>query len=93
MRSQIRTFDSFVFTFYLNERVKAQKNQACTNESNNVSLHRRIDTQSARCYYLQGNLVGVRKEPNKKWISLSGAALFGILLFLCYAEKLLTHIG
>ena len=64
--SQIGTFESFVFTFYLNERVKTQKNHACTNESNNVSLHRRFDTQSARWYYLQGNLVGVRKEPNRK---------------------------
>lgn len=42
---------------------------------------------------LQGNLVGVRKEPNKKWISLSGAALFGILLFLYYAEEMLAHIS
>lgn len=25
MRSQISTFESFVFTFYLNERVKTQK--------------------------------------------------------------------
>nr|DAJ79796.1 MAG TPA: hypothetical protein [Caudoviricetes sp.] len=29
-------------------------------------MHRRFDTQSARWYYLQGNLVGVRKEPNRK---------------------------
>ena len=64
--SQISTFESFVFTFYLNEHIKTQKNHACTNESNNVSLHRRFDTQSARWYYLQGNLVGVRKEPNRK---------------------------
>lgn len=91
--SQISTFKSFVFTFYLNEHIKTQKNHACTNESNNVSLHRRFDTQSARWYYLQGNLVGVRKEPNKKWISLSGAALFGILLFLYYAEEMLAHIS
>ena len=56
-------------------------------------MHRRFDTQSARWYYLKGNLVGVRKEPNKKWISLSGAALFGILLFLYYAEEMLAHIS
>ena len=66
MRIQIRTFDSFVFSFYLNESMKIQKNHACTNESNNVSLHRRINTQEAHWYYLQGNLVGVRKEPNRK---------------------------
>lgn len=46
--------------------MKTQKNHACTNESNNVSLHRRINTQEAHWYYLQGNLVGVRKEPNRK---------------------------
>ena len=88
-----QNFREFCFYFLLEREYENTKNHACTNESNNVSLHRRIDTQSARCYYLQGNLVGVRKEPNKKWISLSGAALFGILLFLCYAEKMLTHIG
>ena len=66
MRSQISTFESFVFTFYLNYSMKTQKNHACTNESNNVSLHRRINTQEAHWYYLQGNLVGVRKEPNRK---------------------------
>ena len=66
MRSQISTFESFVFTFYLNESMKTQKNHSCTNESNNVSLHRRINTQEAHWYYLQGNLVGVRKEPNRK---------------------------
>lgn len=42
--SQISTFESFVFTFYLNEHIKTQKNHACTNESNYVSLHRRFDT-------------------------------------------------
>ena len=66
MRSQISTFESFVFTFYLNASMKTQKNHACTNESNNVSLHRRINTQEAHWYYLQGNLVGVRKEPSRK---------------------------
>ncbi len=63
---RISTFESFVFTFYLNESTKNTKNHACTNESNNVSLHRRINTQEAHWYYLQGNLVGVRKEPNRK---------------------------
>ena len=66
IHSQISTFENFVFTFYLNESMKTQKNHACTNESNNVSLHRRINTQEAHWYYLQGNLVGVRKEPNRK---------------------------
>lgn len=64
--SQISTFESFVFTFYLNEHIKTQKNHVCANESNEVSLHRRINTQEAHWYYLQGNLVGVRKEPNRK---------------------------
>lgn len=59
-------FREFCFYFLLEWVYKNTKNHACTNESNNVSLHRRFDTQSARWYYLQGNLVGVRKEPNRK---------------------------